>query len=110
MFPHVTIFATVFLSQSTLQFALLGMATGSIYALVGIGIVLVYRASGVLNFSAGAVGGGSAYLFYTLRDEHRLNWMIALVVALLAGVVLGALTQVFVMKFLRRASLLAKLI
>jgi sulfate-transporting ATPase len=89
---------------------LLGLATGALYAMVGLGIVLVYRASGVLNFSAGAVGGVSAYLFYVLRDEHGMNWIVALTLALVLGVVLGVLTQVLVMTVLRRASLVAKLI
>ena len=49
--------ATALWSQSALRFVLLGAATGSLSALVALGIVLVYRTSGVLNFSAGALGG-----------------------------------------------------
>ena len=48
---------------------LLGVATGSLTALVALGIVLVYRTSGVLNFSAGALGGIAAYVCYDLRDD-----------------------------------------
>jgi len=34
-------------------------------------IVLVYRTSGVLNFSAGALGGIAAYVCYNMRDGGR---------------------------------------
>ena len=60
--------ATALWSQSALRFVLLGAATGSLTALVALGIVLVYRTSGVLNFSAGALGGIAAYVCYNLRD------------------------------------------
>jgi sulfate-transporting ATPase len=96
------------LSQSTLRFVLLGAATGSLSALVALGIVLVYRTSGVLNFSAGALGGIAAYITYNLRDG---GWptAVALAAGLLTGVALGLLTYA-VMALLREASQLARLI
>ena len=36
-----------------------GLAIGSLYALGGIGMVVLYRASGVLNFSSGAAGAAA---------------------------------------------------
>lgn len=101
--------ATAFLSQQTLQFVILGMATGSLVALVALGVVLVHRASGVLNFSAGAVGGVGAFVFYWMRDDHEVYWLLALAVALIAGAALGVGTHL-VLFFLRRASSLARLI
>jgi branched-subunit amino acid ABC-type transport system permease component len=53
-----TLAASLF-SEDVLRFVLLGMATGSLTALVALGIVLVYRTSGVLNFGAGALGGSA---------------------------------------------------
>src|SRR6266508_4197004 len=93
-----------------LRFALLGMATGSLYALVALGVVLVYRASGVLNFAAGAMGALAAYVFYGMRDEHNVNWLIALVAALALGGLIGLVGQVLILRILRNASLLSKLI
>ena len=43
--------ATAFFSQWTVQFALLGLATGSLTALVALSLVIVHRVSGVLNLS-----------------------------------------------------------
>lgn len=43
-----------------------GLAIGSLYALGGIGMVVLYRASGVLNFSAGAAGAAGAMTAWQL--------------------------------------------
>ena len=83
--------ATALFSQSALRFVLLGAATGALTALVALGIVLVYRTSGVLNFSAGALGGIAAYVCYDLRDGG-LPTALAVTLGLLTGVGLGLLT------------------
>jgi len=93
-----------------LHFMVLGMGTGSIYAMVGLAVVLVFRASGVLNFATGSVGAVAAYIFFALRDQHNVNWILALVLALASGAAIGALTQVLVMSRLRHSSVLLKLI
>lgn len=43
-----------------------GLAIGSLYALGGIGMVVLFRASGVLNFSAGAAGAAGAMTAWQL--------------------------------------------
>ena len=101
--------ATALVSQSTLRFALLGMATGSLVALVALGVVLAYRASGVLNFAAGAQGALGAFVCYDLRDEQGVGSLGALLAGLLVGAATGVLMH-FVMMALRRASLVTKLI
>src|SRR4051794_18295144 len=102
------VLATALLSQAALRFVLLGAATGALTALVALGIVLVYRTSGVLNFSAGALGGIAAYVCYNLRDGG-MPTTLAVTLGLLAGVALGLLTYA-VMALLRDASRLARLI
>ncbi len=71
-----------FWSQITVEFLLLGLATGSLYAIYALGVVLTYRASGVLNFAIGSLGAIAAYFFYSLRDDHHVNWVLALALAL----------------------------
>jgi ABC-type branched-subunit amino acid transport system ATPase component/ABC-type branched-subunit amino acid transport system permease subunit len=93
-----------------LLFGLLGIATGSLYGLVALGVVLTYRASGVLNFSTGAVGAVGAFVTYNLRDSSHLSWELALLLGLAAGGALGALTRWLIMGLLRHASNLSKLV
>ena len=38
------------------QFVPLGLAVGAVYGVSGVGIVVLYRTTGVLNFAYGAVG------------------------------------------------------
>src|SRR5262245_9383902 len=95
------VLATSLFSEAALRFVLLGTATGSLTALVALGIVIVYRASGVLNFSAGAFGGIAAYYCYDIRDDVATP--IAVAAGLVVGVLLGVLTFA-VLALLRDAS------
>jgi sulfate-transporting ATPase len=106
----VTLLATAFFSQATVRFVLIGLATGALYAIVALGVVLTYRASGVLNFATGSLGAIAAFLFYSLRDNHGVPWVLALIIALVVGAAIGAITQFLVMTLLRRVSVLGKLI
>ncbi len=100
--------ATALFSEAALRFVLLGAATGALTALVALGIVLVYRTSGVLNFSAGALGGIGAFVCYDVRGDGVPS-VLALAEGVLVGVLLGVLTY-GVMALLRDASRLARLI
>ena len=94
---------------SVLLYAVLGLGAGSAYALIAQGLILVHRASGVVNFAQGAVAMFTAY-FYTWLTNHGLANLPAALVAIAGAGVLGAVVQQFVMKPLGRAPLLAKLV
>ena len=50
-----------------------GLANGSIYALVALGVVIIYRVSRVINLAAGAIGVFSAFVFhYVLMGDSGL--------------------------------------
>lgn len=69
-------------------FLVSGLAVGSLYALGGIGIVLLYRATGVLNLAAGAIGAAAAFLTWQL-GEWGLFAPLTWVAGLLTGVALA---------------------
>lgn len=114
------------------QFAVIGLSAGGAYALVSLGIVAVYRGSGILNFSQGAIGMIAAYIFWELHSggtsaptspSQLLNGagaggsgssgmpvVPALLIGLLAGGVLGALFYGIVVRLLRNASTMAKVV
>src|SRR5581483_639353 len=50
--------------RDLLPFLVVGLSSGSIYGLAGVGLVLTYRTAGVFNFAHGAVAALGAYLFY----------------------------------------------
>src|SRR5882724_8779208 len=65
-----------------LPFIVVGLATGAVYGLAGIGLVLTYKTSGIFNFGYGAVAALVAFAFYFL-DEHGLPWGAAAVISVL---------------------------
>jgi ABC-type branched-subunit amino acid transport system ATPase component/branched-subunit amino acid ABC-type transport system permease component len=91
-----------------LVFALLGAATGSLYALSALGIVVISRGSGVLNLATGAVGMVAAYLFNYLRLDEHWPLGIALVATLLTCAVIGMLIHRVVT--LRHSTALARVV
>ena len=62
-----------------LQFSVQGLAAGSLYAIVAIGLVLLYRGTRVLNFAHGEFGALGAYVFWQLYPQR--TWMFFALVA-----------------------------
>ena len=96
--------------MQALTFALLGAGSGALYVLVAIGLILVYRGSGVINFAHAAIGLSGAYVFWELRDQHGWPTGLAVLVGIAAAGMLGAAVHLLVMRPLRDSSNLTKLI
>src|SRR6476620_4054088 len=93
-----------------LQFAALGLGLGAIYALSGEGIVLIYRGSGVLNFAQGAMSLLAAWLFVRAWIDWQWPIGVALVGAIGIAAVVGAVAYLVVMRPLRSAAPLVRVI
>jgi sulfate-transporting ATPase len=96
--------------QEIAKFGLLGLGQGAAFAIAGLGLVLVYRGSGVLNFAQGAMALFGAAFFVELRDDHGWATWAAIVAALSITALLGVAIHVLVMRPLRHASPLARLV
>ncbi|HEX3516734.1 MAG TPA: ATP-binding cassette domain-containing protein [Trebonia sp.] len=73
-----------------LPYLVIGLTSGSVYALIGLGVVLTYKVSNIFNLAHGALATASAYLFYALHVEHNVPWPAAAAVSVLVcGVVFG---------------------
>jgi len=93
-----------------LPYLIIGIASGSAYSLVGLGLVLTYKTSGIFNFAHGALATASAYIFYTLHVQHNVAWPIAAVVSVLgAGIVFGLALERMA-KGLERADLPSRIV
>ncbi|MFA1545937.1 ABC transporter permease subunit [Actinomadura chokoriensis] len=93
-----------------LTFVILGLSVGAVYALTAQGLVLIYRGSGVVNFAQGAYSMIGAYLFYRVAPDLGLSQAAAWPLALGVPAVLGGATHLLLMKHLRRASALVRLV
>ncbi len=65
---------------------------GSLYALVGIGFVILYRSTRVINFAQGAFMLLGGDVFYTLLVDWHLAWYLALPISMVVLGIIGALT------------------
>lgn len=56
-------------------FLVVGISVGAVYALSGVGLVVLYRASGVVNFAYGALGGLAAMVCWHVIDLEYADWL-----------------------------------
>ena len=61
--------------EQFLPFIAVGLGIGAVYALSGVGLVALYRASGVVNFAYGALGGLGAMICWEIVDAARAEWL-----------------------------------
>lgn len=62
--------------ETLLPFLVVGISVGAVYALSGVGLVVLYRASGVVNFAYGALGGLAAMVCWQIIDLEYADWMV----------------------------------
>src|ERR1043166_5773737 len=66
-------------------FIVIGLALGGVYALSGVGLVVLYRATGVLNLAFGAIGAAGALIAYYIVNHTGWPDWIAFTVCVLFG-------------------------
>ena len=71
-----------------LQYTVSGLSQGSLYALVALGVVLIYRSNRVLNFAHGDVTTASAFIALSLMLMN-LSWWLAAVLSLFLGALIS---------------------
>ena len=79
------------------QALVIGTITGSAYGLVALGLVLIYKSSGVFNFAQGEFGTVAVCALYLLHSND-VPYGVAVVGALLAGMLFGFLTERIVIR------------
>jgi branched-chain amino acid transport system permease protein len=66
-----------------------GLAAGGVYGSLALAIVLIHRATGVINFAQGEMATFSTYILWTLTSNHGLPYWPAFAVTLLVSFVGG---------------------
>jgi branched-chain amino acid transport system permease protein len=74
----------------------IGVTTGSAYGMVALGLVLVYKSSGVFNFAQGEFGTVALYVLYLL--DFETGYWLAFAGALAAAGLMGFLTERLVVR------------
>ena len=88
-----------------LQHLLNALILGGTYALLGIGLTLIFGIMRVVNFTHGELYALGAYMVYFFAMVLGVNFFLALVVAVLIGIAVGGLIELVLLRRLRGASI-----
>lgn len=89
------------MSEELLKFAQLivtGLVTGSVYALVALGFVLIYKATSIINFAQGEFVLVGAYVCWWMVVELNVPFIPAFALTMVASVFLGLLVERMVLR------------
>jgi branched-chain amino acid transport system permease protein len=75
-----------------------GLLTGVMYALIALGFVMIYKASGVFNFAQGAMVFFAALTCVGLKDDFKLPLWLAIAITLVVMVLLSFLIERVVLR------------
>jgi branched-chain amino acid transport system permease protein len=81
-----------FLSSRIMSDVFLGLTSGSVYAIVALSLVLIWRSTHVLNFAQGAMAMFASYIGLTELDRH-ISFYWCLPIAIGAGFLMGGVTE-----------------
>ena len=81
-----------------------GLANGGVYALLAVGIVLVYKGSRVLNFAQGEMGTFGLFVAFWLIEERGLPWGVGALGAIAVVALIGLLFERIVVRNMGEAS------
>src|SRR5438270_9484383 len=74
------------------QALVIGVVNGAMYALIALGLVLVYKSSGIFNFAQGEFGTVAVFALYLATTNH-VPYVFAIVIALAVAAAFGLLTE-----------------
>jgi branched-chain amino acid transport system permease protein len=78
---------------------------GGTYALLGIGLTLIFGIMRVVNFTHGELYAFGAYAVFALAMLLEINFFLALLLAILGGVVIGAAIELVLLRPMRGADI-----
>ena len=81
-----------------------GLLAGTMYSLVALGFVLIFKASATFNFSQGAMVFFSVLAFFGFMQDFNIPFVLAFILAALLMVVVGLCTERMVLRPLMNAS------
>lgn len=96
--------------ETFFQAVISGVSVGSIYAMVALGLVLLYRTTRVLNFAHGDMAVLATFVAFVLLNASGLSYGLVFLLTLLAAFLIGALVYLLLVKPAKNQSALGQLI
>src|SRR3954466_9066545 len=70
-----------------------GVSLGMIYAAVALALVMIWRATRIVNFAQGGMMMFTTFIAWDLAQLHHVNYWVAGLIALVSGLVIGAVSE-----------------
>lgn len=97
--------------EQFLGFAIPGIPYGCTYAMVAVGLVLTYQATGVFNFAFGAQAYVSAFIFtWLVQDQNMPIWAAFILAVVLLAPALGLAFDRYLFRKIANSNMTAKLV
>ncbi|WP_305785120.1 branched-chain amino acid ABC transporter permease [Symbioplanes lichenis] len=80
-----------------------GLSRGAVFAAFALALVLIWRATRIVNFAQGAMAVATAYAGFSVSSATGSYWL-GFAVAIVTGLALGAVTERVVMRFVDHSS------
>lgn len=84
--------------ETFVQLTLTGLSNGAVLTLAALGFVLIYKASGVINFAQGQFLLVGAFVVWALTVDAGLHWALAVVGAIGVAILLGLLVERLILR------------
>ncbi|HBT82857.1 MAG: ABC transporter permease [Desulfuromonadales bacterium GWD2_61_12] len=97
-------------SQQLTQYLLSGLATGAIYALIGIGFAIIYNSTGIINFAQGELVMIGGMLGVYLLERWQVPLFLAVLLAIVGTACVGVLFERLAIRPLRQPTPLSLVI
>ncbi len=92
------------------EFLINAISLGSLYALIALGLVIIYGILKMVNFAYGELIMIGGYMLYLVGSNTGLPWIVAAITAVLGAMVVSYLTEIIAFRRVREKSLTALLI
>ena len=80
-----------------------GGSQGTLYGLLAVGLILIYRTNKIINFAVAAIGAVPAIFAVLLVLTKGVPWIVAFPLALAGGVLFGVITDVVIIRRFRES-------
>lgn len=87
-----------------IEVASFGLAKGAVYALLALGLVLIYRTTGVTNFAHWGIGLMGIVFYFLISSKGGVSTPTAAVFAVVLCGILGALSYRLVFRYVKRTN------
>lgn len=78
-----------------------GGSQGTLYGLLAVGLILIYRTNKIINFAVAAIGAVPAVFAVLLVLTKGVPWIVAFPVAIAGGLLFGGLTDILIVRRFR---------